>query len=288
MLHVHRAERADGLVSALAELLDDPLPDPFAAEVVCVPTRGMERWLTQRRARGPARDLRQRRVPVAAAAGRRGGGGRVGLRRRVRPVAARADGVAAAGGRRRVAGRAVPAQPRRAPRRRDARSRGASPPSATWPGCSTATRCSARRCCAPGRSGATSTRTAAGLPADAAWQAELWRRLRERIGHEGPAERLEAACARLAADPAARRTCPARLSLFGLTRLPAAHLSVLRALATAPRRAPVPAAPVARAVGEARRATGDVAAALARHDRRRWWRTGCWPPGAATRASCSS
>ncbi len=48
MLHVHRAERADGLVEALRALLADPLPDPFAPEVVAVPTRGMERWLAQR------------------------------------------------------------------------------------------------------------------------------------------------------------------------------------------------------------------------------------------------
>src|SRR5215203_2159298 len=48
MLHIHRAERADGLVHVLGELLADPLTDPFAAEVVAVPTRGMERWLTQR------------------------------------------------------------------------------------------------------------------------------------------------------------------------------------------------------------------------------------------------
>ena len=48
MLHIHRAERADSLVEALRALLADPLPDPFAPEVVAVPTRGMERWLTQR------------------------------------------------------------------------------------------------------------------------------------------------------------------------------------------------------------------------------------------------
>jgi exodeoxyribonuclease V gamma subunit len=48
MLHIHRAVRADALADALAELLSDPLGDPFAAEVVGVPTRGMERWLTQR------------------------------------------------------------------------------------------------------------------------------------------------------------------------------------------------------------------------------------------------
>jgi exodeoxyribonuclease V gamma subunit len=48
MLHIHRAVRADVLADALAELLSRPLGDPFAAEVVAVPTRGMERWLTQR------------------------------------------------------------------------------------------------------------------------------------------------------------------------------------------------------------------------------------------------
>src|SRR5215211_7056311 len=48
MLHVHRAERADGLVDALRGLLAEPPADPFAAEVVAVPTRGMERWLSQR------------------------------------------------------------------------------------------------------------------------------------------------------------------------------------------------------------------------------------------------
>jgi exodeoxyribonuclease V gamma subunit len=47
VLHLHRAERADGLVEALCGLLVDPLPDPFAAEVIAVPIRGMKRWLTQ-------------------------------------------------------------------------------------------------------------------------------------------------------------------------------------------------------------------------------------------------
>src|SRR5690242_14895012 len=48
MLHLHRAERADALAAALRELLAEPPGDPFAPEVVCVPTRGMERWLAQR------------------------------------------------------------------------------------------------------------------------------------------------------------------------------------------------------------------------------------------------
>src|SRR3954464_70349 len=68
------------------------------------------------------------------------------------------------------------------------------------------------------------------LPAHACWQAELWRRLRARIGRPGPAERLAAACRELTADPGLS-DLPARMALFGLTRLPARHLEVLRALA---------------------------------------------------------
>ncbi len=45
---VHRAERADLLVEGLAELLRVPLADPFAQELVLVPARGVERWLSQR------------------------------------------------------------------------------------------------------------------------------------------------------------------------------------------------------------------------------------------------
>ena len=34
----------------------DPLPDPFTPEVIAVPTRGMERWLTQRMSGAPRSD----------------------------------------------------------------------------------------------------------------------------------------------------------------------------------------------------------------------------------------
>ena len=47
-LHVHRAERTDLLADGLASLLAEPLPDPFAEELVLVPARGVERWLSQR------------------------------------------------------------------------------------------------------------------------------------------------------------------------------------------------------------------------------------------------
>ncbi|OBK14525.1 exodeoxyribonuclease V subunit gamma [Mycobacterium asiaticum] len=47
-LHLHRAERTDLLADGLGALLANPLPDPFAQELVLVPARGVERWLSQR------------------------------------------------------------------------------------------------------------------------------------------------------------------------------------------------------------------------------------------------
>ena len=46
--HLHRAERTDLLADGLGALLATPLPDPFAVELVLVPARGVERWLSQR------------------------------------------------------------------------------------------------------------------------------------------------------------------------------------------------------------------------------------------------
>src|SRR5882757_6177321 len=47
-LHLHRAERTDLLADGLGALLSQPLDDPFATELVLVPARGTERWLSQR------------------------------------------------------------------------------------------------------------------------------------------------------------------------------------------------------------------------------------------------
>ena len=47
-LHLHRADRTDLLADGLGQLLATPLPDPFAEELVLVSARGMERWLSQR------------------------------------------------------------------------------------------------------------------------------------------------------------------------------------------------------------------------------------------------
>ena len=45
MLRLHRSERADALVAPLADVLAVVPDDPFAVDVVAVPTRGVERWL---------------------------------------------------------------------------------------------------------------------------------------------------------------------------------------------------------------------------------------------------
>jgi exodeoxyribonuclease V gamma subunit len=68
------------------------------------------------------------------------------------------------------------------------------------------------------------------LPDDLTWQAELWRRLRSDIGTPSPAERQPAALDRLRESPQSV-DLPPRLSVFGATRLTAAQLDVLHALA---------------------------------------------------------
>ena len=124
MLHVHRAARADALVAALRDLLAAPLDDPFAAELIAVPTRGMERWLAQTLSTGLGttdgrrrRGLRQRRLPLAGSARRRGRRRRLGHRPRARPLVVRPAGLAAARGRRRGTGGAVAGRARRPSRR---------------------------------------------------------------------------------------------------------------------------------------------------------------------------
>ena len=51
MLTAHRAARADLLINPLVRLLATPPPDVFSPEVIAVPARGVERWLTQQLSR---------------------------------------------------------------------------------------------------------------------------------------------------------------------------------------------------------------------------------------------
>ena len=239
MLYVHRSERADHLLDVLADILSVPLQDPFTPEVVAVPTRGVERWLTQR------------------------------LSHRLGCTEGRADGVAAnidfpfpgslVGA---AIANATGLEPEKDPW---------APERAVWPLLEVVDdhltvpflEPLARHleASSPTREDGALTRFAAvrhiadlydqygvhrpemirswargvdfeGLDGRHRWQAFLWRLLRDRIAVQSPAERLETAVLRITDDPTVL-DAPPRVSLFGLTRLPVSYLIVLEALARA-------------------------------------------------------
>ncbi|MDA0178829.1 exodeoxyribonuclease V subunit gamma [Solirubrobacter phytolaccae] len=206
MLHVHRSDRADGLIEALRALLAVPPADPFAGEVVAVPTRGMERWLTQQlsNALGICANVEfpfPRRLTGAA--------------------------VAAASG---IDVDRDPWLPERLvwPLLEVVEDSLAEPWMAALAGHPRARRFAAVRHLANLFDRYATHRPE--LLSGTHWQAELFARLRTRVAVPDPAARVEAACARLRGEPEVVEL-PQRLSLFGLTRLPAAQLHVLRALA---------------------------------------------------------
>jgi exodeoxyribonuclease V gamma subunit len=229
MFVLHRAERADVLADALADLLLDVPPDPFTPEVVAVHSRGVERWLSNRlaarlgispgRADGVCANLR---FPFP--------GRLVG------------DALASATG---VDRETDPWRPERL----------------AWPlldvvdaslgeawlevltahlgGLDPAATDRDRRFAAvrhladlfdryavhrPGMlmgwiAGHDEDGDGVGLPADLAWQARLWRHVREVVDVPSPPERLHEGCAALLEAPDLA-DLPHRLALLGLTRLP--------------------------------------------------------------------
>jgi exodeoxyribonuclease V gamma subunit len=234
MLHIHRAERADRLADGLAETLIAPLEDPFTPDVIAVPTRGIERWLTQRLST---------RLGTS-------GEGVDGVCANVEfPFPGRLILTALA--------EATGLDPENDPWL---------PERSVWPLLTVVDEClsdpwlSALSRHLEGARGNTDepprrfgvVRHIAdlfdrygvhrpdmvrgwaagedGAGAGAGWQPELWRRLRDRIGAPSPAERLERACERIRRD-SALLDLPPRLSLFGLTRMPRSYLEVLAAIA---------------------------------------------------------
>lgn len=237
MLTLHRAERADTLAAALAELLVVPLADPFAREIVAVPAKGVERWLTQR---------------LSTVLGGTCGDGVAANIDHPSPARLVDEALAAA------TGRTAADDPWHPDRMR-------------WTLLDVVDDCLDEPWCTvlarhlgrdgvdhrAGRRYATAAHLAdlfrsyasqrpemlvdwaAGRDTDGTghdlaehlvWQARLWRRLRERLGDDSPAERLTAACTRLRTDPELV-DWPARLSLFGPTRLTVAQCAVLSAVA---------------------------------------------------------
>lgn len=256
MLSTHRADRSDRLVDGLAAVLQTPRGDAFTTEVVAVPTRGVERWLIQRLSATlgasegghdgvcanvvfpfPA-TLTERALAAATAVDPDGDPWPV--RRSVWPLLSVVDGHLEEAWLAPLAGHLGRVAP------------GATSPSADGPrpdGTADDPR-RARRFAAvrhladlfdhygvhrPGmiRAWAEGRDTdEAGRPIveDLRWQPPLWRALRAAVGVPSPAERLGPACALLRATPELV-DLPPRLSLFGLTRLPASYLEVLAALA---------------------------------------------------------
>ncbi|WP_205696774.1 exodeoxyribonuclease V subunit gamma [Conexibacter sp. SYSU D00693] len=228
MLHVHRAERADALVDALRAVLADPPQDAFAAEVVAVPSKGVERWIAQRLSHA-----------LGTSAGREDGVCANVLFPSPRRVLDEAVAVAAG-----VDPEEDPWSPERAawPLLEVVETHAGEP----WLATLTAhlDRAQGRLATVRHLAGlfdryalhrpellrAWAARDDAAVPDAARWQPELWRRLRERLGVPSPSERLPGACARLEAEPDVV-DLPDRLALLGLTRLPAARLPVLSALA---------------------------------------------------------
>jgi exodeoxyribonuclease V gamma subunit len=228
VLIVHRAERADRLVDELARHIGDE--DPFAPDVVAVATRGIERWVTQQLAQrsGICANVRfpSPRAIVTDAVAR--ASGIDPLEDPWHPARAAwtlAEVIDAHAGeewlatlQRHLAGAPEPDGRRLGIARRltalfDRYARHRPRMINAW------------------AAGDLVDEDGGPLPDDLVWQARLWGQLQQRVAHvPHPAERIEAACARLRGEPQLV-DLPSRLSLFGLTRLPAADLDVLHALA---------------------------------------------------------
>jgi exodeoxyribonuclease V gamma subunit len=237
VLHVHRAESTATLAADLAGILSEPPDDPFAPDVVAVPTKGVERWLTQR---------------LSHRLGTDAGDGVCANVAFPSPSRLLADALSAATGVERdddpwVTGRVTWTllgvidanldQPWCGPLAGHVG--GASQP--PTPGRRLATAQKLARLFASYAAsrpqlildwtgGDDSDGAGGRLPDDLHWQAELFRRLRAEIDTESPAERLSIGCQAIAADPTLL-DLPQRLSVFGPTRLTTADLDVLVAVA---------------------------------------------------------
>ena len=233
-LHLHTAERTDALADGLADLLVTALPDPFAREVVVVPARGVERWLTQR-------------LSHRLGTGVRGGDGVCAGVDFVTPhslvsmlldrdaedpwspdrlawplLTVIDDAMGTTGFEDLTAhlGGGDPDDDRSARRYAVAR---------RLAGLFSSYAVQRPALLADWRAGGRSDGAGGRLDADLAWQAELWRRLLDAVGDPPPDVRHAETVARLRSG-GDDLDLPPRLSLFGHTRLPETEVALLRAL----------------------------------------------------------
>lgn len=249
-LQVHRAERTDLLADALGDLLADPLPDPFDTEIVVVSALGMERWLAQRLSHrlgtGPGgtdgvcagvRFARPRALvselsrPVDAPAHWRDPWE---PERLLWPIAETIDACLDEPWCRQLARHLGAELTGPDQRVRRARRLGVARRLARLLHGYALQRPAMTAAWTAGEDHDASRPDGTGepLPATAAWQAELWRRVRQVVTAPSPDERLAAAAERAREHPATLRgVLPARISLFGHNRLPLGELTLLAALA---------------------------------------------------------
>jgi exodeoxyribonuclease V gamma subunit len=243
VLSVHRAPSTAELAEQLAQLLGVPPADPLQVDLVAVPSRGVERWLAQRLSHRLGAAVRTGAVSEdgvcanvlfpaprrlfaavqAAAAGRPVGDAPWDPERTCwvllallerhagEPWCAPLSGYLAGDGRSVSPGR------RLATARKLARlfaSYAAARPGMlrSW------------------TSGSPDDGAGGAVPADLGWQVELWRRLRAAVDAPDPVDLL-ASAARLLRERPEAVDLPARLSLFGPTRLSTAELDLLSTLA---------------------------------------------------------
>ncbi len=238
MLYLHRSERADGLLGPLAEVLTEPLSDPFESEVICVPTRGIERWISQGLA-----------AYVGASEGRSDG---VSANIEFPPPGALVSAIVS-----RASGRDPKTDPwingqilwalldaidtnmhadwmhLVADQVRASEQRGASNRVRTARYVANLfsryheLRPSMVRSWAQGREVGPTEEV---LEPRLAWQPRLWLEMRDRMGAASPPELAANACDALESGNALLEL-PARVSAFGLTRIPQSQLQILRAVA---------------------------------------------------------
>ncbi|MGU3294731.1 exodeoxyribonuclease V subunit gamma [Williamsia sp. M5A3_1d] len=251
MLTAHRAERTDVLAAALADILSEPLADPFTPEIVAVPAKGVERWLAQTLSARLGTSSGHR-SPTGTAGDPDGVAANIDFRS---PAELTERVLAAVRGHRRrddpwsaarvqwllidvldscaddpscavLARHLGVAGPRPDPYRIGRRWSTATDLARLF-----GTYASGRpTMIADWAAGDETDGHGRPLPDDMRWQVVVWRELRERIGSPSPAERLPSLCERITDEPDALGL-PPRLSLFGPTRLTTEQIGVLRAVA---------------------------------------------------------
>lgn len=236
-LLLHRAARTDRLADGLAGLLAQPPEDPFAEDLVVVPARGVERWLTQRLSHrlgaAPGREdglcagvaLRSPWSLVAELLGTRDedpwAPGTLAW-----PLVQVLDEVleepwAAPLAQHLGVGRSGEELDLRRGRRFAVARRLA--------GLFSAYAVQRPSVLADWQSGGSGDGCGGALPPDLAWQPPLWRRLAERVDAPPPHLRHEETVTRLREEPTSF-DLPGRLSLFGHTRIPGTEAALLAAL----------------------------------------------------------